>query len=754
MKISMIGHKRIPSREGGVEIVVEELSTRLVQDGHEVDVYNRRGKNVQDKEADKEKRKLKKYKGVKLITIPTINKKGIDALIYSFLATLKAIFGGYDIIHYHAEGPCAMLWIPHLFGIKTVATIHGLDWQRSKWGGIATKYIKLGEKIAAKYADEIIVLSKGVQSYFKETYNRDTNFIPNGVDKPRIKEANIIKEKWGLEKDNYILFLARIVPEKGLDYLIDAYKQIKTDKKLVIAGGASHTNGYLEAIKEKVKNDENIIMTGFVQGEELEELYSNCKLYCLPSDIEGMPLTLLEAMSYGCKCLVSNIEENLQVVGEYADKFKKGDVSDLKEKLEKILNCEEQYDKEKISNYVIEKYNWNDTNIETKRIYEKVKNKKNSNYEKFYLIFISFMMAYWTLEMTCIYTNFIKLKYILVLLGVISLVISLFNNKFTKKEKQYFCVGMIATIMCYVLTGLQHEGILTIIPTIFGIKNVNIKNVLKTMFYTLSIIFIIFIIFNIIGIIPYEITYKIDKFGTEYKMISLGKQHGNPLYLCIFCLISLYMYINKEKMNWKKYVSCITVTLFGYILFQSRTALILSVILIFGFLVIQKSKINNINKFLKFMLRNFHFIMFIMVIALSTFMYNTKIALMLDNIITSRLTCSHFYFESYGVTLLPRKILESLVFDNMYGVVTIHYGIIFVVFYCLIYQKTIKKLLENKKYIEVFLIIIYALYAYSEKGFLKVFCNFPMLFIAYLLYDNIFDETYKYENKSSNIIKK
>lgn len=298
MKIAMIGHKRMPSREGGVEIVVEELSTRLVKKGHKVDVYNRKGKNVQDKKIDKDKKNLKSYKGVKIITIPTINIKGIDALIYSFLASIRAIFGKYDVLHYHAEGSCAMLWIPHLFKKKIVVTIHGLDWQRSKWGGFATKYIKFGEKLAVKFADEIIVLSENVQKYFKDTYNRETKFIPNGVNKPIIRETKIIKEKYQLEKNRYILFLARIVPEKGLHYLIEAFKNIDTDKKLVIAGGASHTNDYLEKMKKMASEDKRIIMTGFVQGEELEELYSNCCLYCLPSDIEGMPLSLLEAMSY------------------------------------------------------------------------------------------------------------------------------------------------------------------------------------------------------------------------------------------------------------------------------------------------------------------------------------------------------------------------------------------------------------------------------------------------------------------------
>lgn len=374
MKIAMIGHKRVPSREGGVEIVVEELSTRLVERDNSVDVYNRRGKNVQDKNADNKKNK--NYKGIRIITIPTINKKGIDALIYSFFASIIASFRKYDVIHYHAEGSCAMLWLPHLLKKRIVVTIHGLDWQRSKWGGFATKYIKFGEKMAVKYANEIIVLSKAVQEYFRETYDRETNFIPNGVNKPELRNINILNKKYGLEKDEYILFLARIVPEKGLDYLLEAYKKINTDKKLVIAGGASHTNDYLEKIKKKASEDSRIIMTGFVQGEVLQELFSNCYLYCLPSDVEGMPISLLEAMSYGKNCLVSDIEENVQVTENYATSFKKSDVQDLKIKLLECLEGKNRKKSEEISEFILNKYNWNDIVKRTEKLY-KDKGEKN-----------------------------------------------------------------------------------------------------------------------------------------------------------------------------------------------------------------------------------------------------------------------------------------------------------------------------------------------------------------------------------------
>lgn len=313
LKIAMIGHKRIPSREGGIEIVVEQLAVRMVQVGHRVDVYNRAGHHVSGTESDN-KNKLKQYRGVRIITIPTLENKKLNAVVYSFLATIRALFGQYDVIHYHAEGPCSMLWIPHLFGIHTVATIHGLDWQRSKWSGFAEKFLLFGERVAVKYADEMIVLSANMQKYFMDTYGRKTVLIPNGVVRPEKKSDDHIREKWGLTKGCYVLFLARLVPEKGVHYLLDAYKEIQTDKKLVIAGGSSHTDDYVEKIKEKASQDSRVLMTGFVQGELLEELYSNAYVYVLPSDVEGMPISLLEAMSYGNCCLISDIAENLEVV--------------------------------------------------------------------------------------------------------------------------------------------------------------------------------------------------------------------------------------------------------------------------------------------------------------------------------------------------------------------------------------------------------------------------------------------------------
>ncbi len=375
-KIAMIGQKRSPSREGGVEVVVTQLSVRMAKRGYHLDLYNRWGYHVSGRSFTDESGIT--YPEIRTLKIPTFRNGKLNAIVYTILGTIRALFGRYDVIHYHAEGPCIMLWLPKLFGIRVIATIHGLDWQRAKWGNFASKVLKTGEKVAAKYADEVIVLSKNVQEYFKTTYGRDTHYIPNGIEKPIFKEAEQIKDKWGLEKDGYILFLARIVPEKGLHYLIDAYEQLHTDKRLVIAGGSSNAMEYMEEIRRKASENENILMTDFVQGEILAELLSNAYLFVLPSDVEGMAISLLEAMSYGNCCLVSDISENIEVVEDRAVSFRKGDVQDLKEKLSELLKDKAKVEafKQNASDFITGKYNWDDVIDETLKLYKKPVNKK------------------------------------------------------------------------------------------------------------------------------------------------------------------------------------------------------------------------------------------------------------------------------------------------------------------------------------------------------------------------------------------
>lgn len=357
MKIAIIGHKRIPSNEGGIEKGVEQHAVRMVKRGHKVTVYNRGGHNVFGKEHDK--KKLKEYKGIKIVTIPTTSGKACVP-IYSFLATLHCIFHRPDVISFRASGPCAMIPLAKLFRIKCVASLHGIDSQRDKWGGFASKYLRFGEKMAATKADVCLVLSKNMKEYIKKTYNRDSVLFANGIDKPEIVKPNLIKNKFGLIKDSYLLSLGRIVPEKGIHYLIEAFKKCKTDKKLIIAGGSESNSEYYNELVEMAQDDDRIQFIGFVQGETIAELYSNAYSFMLPSNLEGMANALLEAMAYGNCCLVSDIPENTEVVEDKAVIFEKGNVKDLQVKLQNLVDNPKEVSeyKKNSSKYILDKYNW------------------------------------------------------------------------------------------------------------------------------------------------------------------------------------------------------------------------------------------------------------------------------------------------------------------------------------------------------------------------------------------------------------
>ena len=369
LRIAMLGHKWMPSREGGVEVVVEELSTRMVQRGCQVVCYNRKGNYKSKKRFHK--KGTPEYKGVRLKGVMTINRRGLSAVTSSVVGAVKCAFGPYDVVHFHSEGTCGMLWLPKLLGKRCVVTVHGLDHRRAKWGWFASAYIMLGEKIAVKTADRIIVLSADTQDYFRRVYGRKTHFIPNGVNRPQVVKADRIQKKLGLKKDGYILFLGRIVPEKGLLYLIRAFQKVKTDKKLVIAGGSSDTNRFMAKLKSISQPDPRILFTGFIQGRLLEELYSNAYLYVLPSDLEGMPLSLLEAMSYGNCCLVSDIPECAEVVEDHAVLFQTGNEEDLRAKLQRLCEEEETVNRYRAgsADFICQKYNWDVTVDKTLELY-------------------------------------------------------------------------------------------------------------------------------------------------------------------------------------------------------------------------------------------------------------------------------------------------------------------------------------------------------------------------------------------------
>lgn len=327
MKIAMIGTKRMPSRDGGIDVVVGKLSSGLARRGEEVTVFVRKRKGT---------RSLPEYNGCRIKEVFTIDRKATDALVSSFFATILGLLGSYDVLHFHALGNTLFLFLRWLGRRKRiVVTIHGIDWKRSKFSGLGAKILKLSEKMAVKHADEIITLCENDHDYYLDAYGIETTVIPNGFEKHPVIGPRIITEKYGLHNEDYILFLARIVPEKGLSYLIEAYNQIDISQKLVIAGGSSHSTEYYAQMQKLAENNPKVIFTGFVQGQELEELYSNAYLFVLPSDIEGMPMSLLEALGHRRVCLVSDIRENrVDPVNSYF--FEKGSVASLKEQLLRI----------------------------------------------------------------------------------------------------------------------------------------------------------------------------------------------------------------------------------------------------------------------------------------------------------------------------------------------------------------------------------------------------------------------------------
>lgn len=335
MRIAMIGHKRFGSREGGVEVVVTELAKRMAALGHEVTCYDRSGADVMTGDAAETHERV--VDGVRVVPVKTIDKRGLAAASASYYATKAAIADNPDVIHYHAEGPCMCLPMAKKAGIRTIATIHGLDWQRAKWGRIGSSYIKHGEKAAIRNADEIIVLSKSAQQYFQDSYGRKTVFIPNGMDPKTELPAREIAEHWDLSQGSYILYLGRLVPEKRPELLIEAFKGLDTQKRLVIAGGGSDTSEYEKQLHELAQSDSRVLFTGFVTGKPLAELYSNAYCYVLPSDVEGMPMSLLEAMAYGRACVTSDIPECADVLADAGITFTKGNVSSLGDALAELL---------------------------------------------------------------------------------------------------------------------------------------------------------------------------------------------------------------------------------------------------------------------------------------------------------------------------------------------------------------------------------------------------------------------------------
>jgi len=371
MRIAMIGQKGIPGVYGGIERHVEELSLEMARLGHEVLVYARKWYTPEN---------LKNYNGVKIIHTPTLRTKNLDAITSTFFATIHAVFQNPDVIHYHGVGPSLLSWIPRLLSPRTkvVCTIHCLDRYHQKWGFFARFMLRLGERAGCAFANQTISVSKTIQSYCLNEYHRLTNFIPNGVPKAPAVRNPAILDQWDIRPGKYLLMVSRLVRHKGAHYLIEAWQfarqqnpELLGDQKLVIVGDGSFTDDCVKQLREMARGDGSIVFTGWQSGQNLSELYADCGLFVHPSENEGLPITVLQAMSYGRPVLVSDIPEHKEVVLDSKFWFANANIVSLAGKIIELMQNKNLLEETGKSNRELAgaRYDWRDIAMKTAQIY-------------------------------------------------------------------------------------------------------------------------------------------------------------------------------------------------------------------------------------------------------------------------------------------------------------------------------------------------------------------------------------------------
>ena len=366
LRIALIGQRGVPATFGGIEHHVEEIGSRLAMRGHDVTVYTRT--NYTDERHDR-------YRGMRPRYLPTVNSKHLDAIVHSALSTLDAIVRRADIVHYHAVGPAMLAVLPRFLSrAKVVVTVHGLDADRAKWGGSARIVLRFAQWLSARVPDVTIVVSRDLETYYRDRHRRRTAYIPNGVNEPTLRPPHEITERFDLRGDDYVLFVGRMVPEKAPDVLIRAFRSLETDRRLVLAGGSSYTDDYLRSLEALAASDRRVLMPGYVYGRALEELYANATAFVLPSSLEGLPLTLLEAASYGIPLVVSDIPPHLEVVGDDGPghrTFRSGDERSLAGALRQVLTDprSERRDAKTLRDVILSSYAWDTAVDGTEEVY-------------------------------------------------------------------------------------------------------------------------------------------------------------------------------------------------------------------------------------------------------------------------------------------------------------------------------------------------------------------------------------------------
>ena len=308
MRIAFIGQKGVPATFGGIEHHVEEVGSRLAGRGHEVTVFCRANYVPQGR---------REYKGMHLALLPTVSSKRLDAIVHSAVAAVRALGQRFDVVHFHALGPGVMTPLTQYGSrARVVQTIHGLDDERAKWGSGAQVLLRGAGWLSARVPDATVVVSRTLADHYSTRYGRPTTYIPNGVERPQAcPPAREIVTRFGLHGGDYVLFVGRLVPEKAPDVLLRAFRRVPGDLRLVIAGGSSYTDRYTDALTDLAAEDKRVVLAGYVYGEALAELYANAAAFVLPSFLEGLPLTLLEAAAYGTPVVASAIGPHVEVLG-------------------------------------------------------------------------------------------------------------------------------------------------------------------------------------------------------------------------------------------------------------------------------------------------------------------------------------------------------------------------------------------------------------------------------------------------------
>jgi len=364
ISVAMIGLRGIPASYGGVERAVEELSVRLAERGHAVTVYGR--KSYCDTT-------ISHHRGVSLRYLPAIDTKHLEAATHTAASVVDATRRGFDVIHLHATGPGMFSVIPRLARVPTVVTIQGLDWRREKWGTLASAVLRMASRVSATVPSETIVVSHTLRRIFEETMGAQTTYIPNGVDTDSLEETAPVE---GLEPGRFTLFLGRLVPEKGVHTLIRAFAQVDTTQRLAIAGSSSHSDDYVAELQRLAAADERVVMLGPRYGPEKAWLLRNAGVFAQPSTIEGLPLTLLEAVACGAYTVVSDIDENVEAVTSgnrhLGSIFRTGDVADLAAKVAAAIDDPDRAEQRELGSELVEEYDWGRIASATEDVYRRV----------------------------------------------------------------------------------------------------------------------------------------------------------------------------------------------------------------------------------------------------------------------------------------------------------------------------------------------------------------------------------------------